>query len=559
MAINFCQAQIEVVKDIHPSNQTYPSTPNHELPRGFWGGYQLGDYLYFNGDDSIHGNEPWITDGTPEGTFMIADLYPGIHNKYHTGVSTSYAQVSNYLFQRAADTTKKHSIWVYDISDPGHPLVHKKLFPDSLNKWTINSKMIAFKDHIYFAASDRGVSGSNEELWRADHNSLELFADINTSLPYRGSSPSHFFVYKDHLYFRADNEIDGPQLWRTDGQTVELFKIFNQDGDFQMSGQAILNGEWIFTAYDGPPNGTDQHGYSLWKSDGTAAGTKIIYDFPNDVDGQSIQGSHTFVEYNGQLYFWASDSIHGFELWRTDGTMAGTQMLKDMEPGITSSNQKKGRGSEGILHGVVLGGTLYFRRFGDQIRNWKTDGTANGTMDAQNEWIGSYLLNSYAGFPIEYQGKYIGTSLIGVYNPNEVIWSDGTAQAQVLEELMPGEDPAFPSRFWRLGDKLLFSAQDPLHGFELRIVDLNAVSIDPEQKSSLRLYPNPNQGVIFLESERRISEIILLDTNGKMLQKFPILGYEAKLKLPDFLPNGLYLLQIRFPVGESVFQKIIKS
>jgi ELWxxDGT repeat protein len=37
----------------------------------------LGDELYFSGTDSAHGTEPWITDGTPGGTHLVADLTPG--------------------------------------------------------------------------------------------------------------------------------------------------------------------------------------------------------------------------------------------------------------------------------------------------------------------------------------------------------------------------------------------------------------------------------------------------------------------------------------------------
>src|SRR5579872_6310039 len=41
---------------------------------------------------------------------------------------------------------------------------------------------------------------------------------------------------------------------------------------------------------------------------------------------------------NGIGYFTANDGTHGNELWRTDGTAAGTYMVKDLEPGQCSSN-----------------------------------------------------------------------------------------------------------------------------------------------------------------------------------------------------------------------------
>jgi ELWxxDGT repeat protein len=36
----------------------------------------LGDRLVFMGTDGVHGFEPWVTDGTAEGTRMLADLHP---------------------------------------------------------------------------------------------------------------------------------------------------------------------------------------------------------------------------------------------------------------------------------------------------------------------------------------------------------------------------------------------------------------------------------------------------------------------------------------------------
>src|SRR5258706_4699149 len=95
---------------------------------------------------------------------------------------------------------------------------------------------------------------------------------------------------------------------------------------------ANVNGTLFFTANDGV------HGYELWKSDGSAAGTTMVKDiFPGgDFDyynwtyspNSSYPGNLTNV--NGTLFFSADDGTVGQELWKTDGTAAGTTLVKDI-------------------------------------------------------------------------------------------------------------------------------------------------------------------------------------------------------------------------------------
>jgi ELWxxDGT repeat protein len=71
------------------------------------------------------------------------------------------------------------------------------------------------------------------------------------------------------------------------------------------------------------------HGYELWKSDGTAAGTVLVKDIaPGEKDADPIR----LTNVNGTLYFQASDGVGFKQLWKSDGTEGGTMPVKDFVP-----------------------------------------------------------------------------------------------------------------------------------------------------------------------------------------------------------------------------------
>src|SRR3954471_7153210 len=81
-----------------------------------------------------------------------------------------------------------------------------------------------------------------------------------------------------------------------------------------------MNGALYFSATD------PAHGDELWRSDGTAAGTYLLKDIHQ---GASKSSPRSLTVVGDTLFFSAIDGTHGTELWESDGTAAGTAMVRD--------------------------------------------------------------------------------------------------------------------------------------------------------------------------------------------------------------------------------------
>ena len=92
-----------------------------------------------------------------------------------------------------------------------------------------------------------------------------------------------------------------------------------------------VNGTLYFSANDG-------NGVGLWKSDGTAAGTSLLWDiWTGDTSTYNYNyrlAIDDLTVVNGKLFFAAKDVAHGKELWTSNGTPVGTVMVKDIDPAL---------------------------------------------------------------------------------------------------------------------------------------------------------------------------------------------------------------------------------
>ena len=232
------------------------------------------------------------------------------------------------------------------------------------------------------------------------------------------SDPRDLTAMNGTLFFTAWTPGHGRQLWRTDGTargTVMLTHVSGPAGADPRD-LTVADGVLFFSASD------PVHGRELWKSNGAAAGTVMVGDIaagpagsdPEDITyaiGQQLPSPPDRV----LVYFSAWSPGHGRQLWKSNGTAAGTVMVTDVNPG------RAGLGPQDIA--PVAGTTAMFS--GDDgihgRQPWVTDGTAAGTAmyedlnpgpagsDPTDITPASYQVGILGQFPIWYFSANDGT------------------------------------------------------------------------------------------------------------------------------------------------------
>jgi ELWxxDGT repeat protein len=210
-----------------------------------------------------------------------------------------------------------------------------------------------------------------------------------------------------------------------------------------------VNNTLFFAANDGI------NGMELWRSDGTEAGTVLVKDINAGFSNSSI-GYLTDV--NGTLFFVANSGTSGTELWKSNGTAAGTVLVKDIRPGSMGSNPSDLVNANGILFFTADNGS-------NGVELWKSDGTDAGTVLVKDIKSGSA-----SGYP---QSLAAMNDIVFFAADNGVkgieLWkSDGTtAGTTLVKDIWSGSNDGYPFDLTVIGADLYFSANDGGSGTEL--------------------------------------------------------------------------------------------
>jgi ELWxxDGT repeat protein len=155
-------------------------------------------------------------------------------------------------------------------------------------------------------------------------------------------------------YFLNDGG-PGANLWTTDGTAAGTRPIVPEAAPAALvnaRGLTVFDGALYFFAGGYPVNGPEHPPQALWRSDGTPAGTRIVKTIDPPREDQAPGGLlwPLLTVAGGHLFFRAEDAAHGAELWTTDGTAEGTVMVEDLFPGPAPSNPEQLTAADGLLY-----------------------------------------------------------------------------------------------------------------------------------------------------------------------------------------------------------------
>lgn len=141
-------------------------------------------------------------------------------------------------------------------------------------------------------------------------------------------------------------------------------------------GAAVMKGVAYFTVEDSAQD------RELWRSDGTQAGTYRV----KDIRATGSSQPQTFSAGTNRIYFTADDGNYGRELWTSNGTAAGTVRLTDHETGTGHARFVLSQPNF-VTVGDHLFYTVVTAQYGAEL--WTTAGTPGTVRIVKNIGTGS--------------------------------------------------------------------------------------------------------------------------------------------------------------------------
>jgi ELWxxDGT repeat protein len=317
------------------------------------------------------GSELWTTDGTPDGTRVLATFADRAVSHLLELAGRLVFLVSSTLGERplhaffASDGTAAGTAKLFDLPDDtvsvadvaglggeiyfvargesgirllrsdGTPAGTRPIYELPCDCTSPGQPLSYARvgQNVFLTALAEGAFGLGTALFRSDGTAAGTVVVIP---PFAGPAqrivePSALFSFGGDLYYFARSpELAGEArsgLFRGTGlDAVQLSSAGSEPGREALPQYTAAGDTLFFRAWD------PEHGFELWKTDGTPAGTQLVEDI---APGPLSSDPRGLLAAAGRLFFAATDELHGRELWTSDGS--GTRLVQDLAPGPPSS------------------------------------------------------------------------------------------------------------------------------------------------------------------------------------------------------------------------------
>jgi ELWxxDGT repeat protein len=455
--------------------------------------------LFFRADDGVSNFELYQSDGTLAGTYMLKDIRPGAT----AGDVENLINVNGKLFFTANDGVHGDELWKSDGTASGTMLV-KDLNPGSggsnntTGSWGLGPMgNFANVNGVLFFTAGKGVA--ENFAVRSDGTAAGTYR-VTDLLRVGLNNLQPCFTYLNGLvYFFDQYDRDDYRLFHMDlsGNNITDVRKYIVPEDYYASFEQVMisfGGALYLSALK-------SYGWDLVKqyTDGNIEIMSSVY-------GPTVSSNpDRLTQAGGYIYFQATIGYASsyYELWRTDGTAAGTIRVSDLSvnyelvpignkmffnnenklyvtQGTPETTTKLIELNAGYIHRLTnVNGILYFQNYSGEL--WKSDGTVAGTIKVRTlQFIHSitnvngkaFVLNETSTGGLElWRTNLTGMLRVKVINPNLSVWPNygGTAA---------------------IGSVFFFVANDGIHGNEvwrsdgtdfgtMMIADLNTIdSVD---------------------------------------------------------------------------------
>jgi ELWxxDGT repeat protein len=273
------------------------------------------------------------------------------------------AAVGNTLFFQASEPNTGSELWKSDGTAEGTVLVKDIVPGTGISRL---SGLTAFGNKLFFVA----FIGGRLVLWMSDGTPQGTLPV--PGLPAMSSVFPPMVVAGNSLFFQLCGS-GTCGLWKTDGTLQGTSALLSQTTSTNIDSLTAV-GEMVFFRI----------GEELWKTDGTAPGTTLVRDFSPSPTPPLLALLGPLIAVDDLLFFRLCEPVTGCELWRSDGTDAGTMLVKDISPGPTA----------GIAAMFVGGGApwadvdgILFLSAADGVSGlelWRSEGSEKNTFMLQD-------------------------------------------------------------------------------------------------------------------------------------------------------------------------------